>query len=549
MRLNSQGRWIACIIIILIAASVAYSNTLFNGMVWDDNAILDGGAIRSLGLPNIARFFTDRDAYHAPGEIYRPLYLLSFAIDYALYSTTAWGYHLTNLILHALSSLLVFVFFLHLLGPRTTDGSTHGSVSPFLPALIATVIFAVHPVHTESVAWIKGRDDLLAAFFMLGSFILYLRSGRTRTLDAGYIGAVALFVLALLSKEMVVTLPVLLILYDLCFRPRRLKSISGLAAYVPFFAVALLYLIVRTYVLGQIGQMEYLGGGFGPAMFNMAKAMVVYFKLLIVPIGQCADYLGFPIKRVVDSGVILSFLLVGVVLGVGVVSYRYSRLVAFSVLWFFIAMLPVAHIIPIRISLAERFLYIPSIGFTLLFGVVAAKAFEPGRRRTILKLFAACFITVIALYMYGTVARNRVWRDGFTLWSDVILKYPSERAHVNYGLAYEKAGNVDEAVRQYELALRINPAYSVAVNNLANNYFRLDRIDEATSLYLRALYIDPGNAVIHSRLGTAYWKNGFIRKAIMEFETALRIDPGLTKTRDYLDHIYRGLEAEGRAIE
>jgi Tfp pilus assembly protein PilF len=84
---------------------------------------------------------------------------------------------------------------------------------------------------------------------------------------------------------------------------------------------------------------------------------------------------------------------------------------------------------------------------------------------------------------------------------------------------------------------------------LANNYFRLDRIDEATSLYLRALYIDPGNAVIHSRLGTAYWKNGFIRKAIMEFETALRIDPGLTKTRDYLDHIYRGLEAEGRAIE
>lgn len=552
MRLNSHGRWIACIIIVLIAAAAVYSNTLFNGIVWDDHSIFESPAIRSLGLSNIARFFTDKDVYYAPGEMYRPLHLISFAIDYAFYGTAAWGYHLTNLILHALSSLLAFVFFLHLFGLRSTDGSTHGAAggaTPFLPALIAAVIFAVHPVHTELVAWIKGRDGLLAAFFMLGSFNLYLRSGRTRTLDAGYIGAVAVFVLALLSKEMAVTLPLLLILYDLCFRPRRLKSISGLAAYAPFFAVTLLYLIVRTYVLGQVGQMNYLGGAFGPAMFTTAKAMVVYFKLLIVPVGQCADYLAFPIKRSVDLGVILSFLLVVAVLGVGVVSYRYSKLVAFSVLWFFIAILPVSQIIPVKIPMAERFLYIPSIGPMLLFGVVAAKVFERSRTRTALVLFVACFITVIALYMYGTVERNRVWRDEFTLWSDVINKYPSARAYASYGLAYEEAGDIGEAIRQYKLALEMNPGDFVSLNNLAKNYLGLKRVDEAIVLYLRALDADPDNAVIHSGLATAYWEKGFIRKSIMEYRIALRIDPGLTMARDNLADLYRELNLGDRAIE
>lgn len=553
MRPNPKRRWIACIIIVLIAASAVYFNTLSNGIVWDDHDILGGWAIRDLGLSNIIRFFTDRDAYHAPGEIYRPLFLLSFAIDYAFYGTASWGYHLTNLILHALSSLLAFVFFLHLFDPRTTDGSTQGSatggITPFLPALIAAVVFAVHPVHTESVAWIKGRDDLLAALFMLGSFNMYVRSGRTRVLDAGYLGAVAAFALALLSKEMAVMLPVLLILYDLSFRPRRLKSISGLAAYAPFFAVVLLYLVVRTRVLGQIGQMSYIGGGFGPAMFTMAKVMVVYFKLLIVPIGQCADYLAFPIERSLDPGVIFSFLIVCVVLGAGVAAYRYSRLAAFSVLWFFIAILPAAQIIPVKIPMAERFLYIPSIGPMLLFGVVAAKAFERSGTRTALRLFAACFIIVIALYTYGTVKRNRVWRDEFTLWSDVIKKYPSGRAYANYALAYEEAGDIHEAIRYYKVALKMNPRSHVSLNNLANNYMDLDRVDEAIVLYLRALEVDPDNAVIHSGLANAYWRKGFIRKAVMGFETALRLDPGFTMASDNLAALYRDLEPGGRAIE
>ncbi|MEE9543180.1 MAG: hypothetical protein V3V95_05305, partial [Thermodesulfobacteriota bacterium] len=143
------------ILLIILFSFVAYWNTLSYGLIWDDYSIVESRVIGDFSFSSLWSFFTDKEAYHAPGEIYRPLYLASFAIDFLFYSTDPSGYHLTNVMLHALASVFVF-FFAAKLMEREGGDSEDNYIWASLPAFSAAILFAVHPVHTESVAWIKG---------------------------------------------------------------------------------------------------------------------------------------------------------------------------------------------------------------------------------------------------------------------------------------------------------------------------------------------------------------------------------------------------------
>ncbi|MFQ5442317.1 MAG: hypothetical protein ACE5EB_06290, partial [Thermodesulfobacteriota bacterium] len=319
--------------LIALVAFAVYMNTLYNGFIWDDFSIVENSSKSGLGIHQIARFFFDKNAYHAPGEIYRPLYLFSFALDYRVYGAAPWGWHLTNICLHIINSVLVYLFVRSLLSVRGNDDEAVGRVN--LAALSAALVFAVHPVHTESVAWIKGRDDMLASIFILSSFIFYIGYSRGKKGLKYYCASIIMFIPALFSKEMSLTLPLLLILHDLCFTPSRLKDIKRLAAFVPFFVLAGLYLVARTAVTGQVAQMGYLGGGPGPALFTTARGFVRYFALLTIPLNQCGDYLAFPLSYSPDPWVVFSFLIVGMFMAAGVASYLfYSRPAAFLIFWF-----------------------------------------------------------------------------------------------------------------------------------------------------------------------------------------------------------------------
>ncbi|MFQ5480850.1 MAG: tetratricopeptide repeat protein [Thermodesulfobacteriota bacterium] len=541
----------ACIFSSLIAlvAFAVYMNTLYNGFIWDDYFIVENSSKSGLGLYQIARFFIDKNAYHAPGEIYRPLYLFSFALDYRIYGSSPWGWHLTNICLHIINSVLVYFFALSLLSGRGDLDEPTRRVG--LAALGAALVFAVHPVHTESVAWIKGRDDMLACVFILASFIFYIAYSHRQKGLKYYCASIITFIPALLSKEMALTLPLLFILYELCFKPSGLRRGKGLTALVPFFVLAGLYLGVRTAVTGQVAQTAYFGGGLGPALFTTARGFVRYFSLLTIPLNQCGDYLAFPLSYGLTPRVILSILIVGAFLAAGVVSYFFFlRPLAFLIFWFFVTMMPVSNIIPLKILLAERFLYIPSVGIFVLFGMVFSGVLEKARPRAGLRRFLIITaLLVMTLYAFAAVERNRVWRDERTFWSDVIAKYPGARAYTNYGLAMEDEGDIRGAIKFYQEALKMDPRFSYALNNLAANYLKEGLVDEAIKSYREAVAIEPGNAVMHSGLGDAYRKKGLLKEAAAEYRRAIELDPGsdavMGLARVYID---LGLTGEAKKL-
>lgn len=167
---------IFCITFISLLSFISYWNTLSNGFIWDDGVVIvENTAIRNLDLQTLIRFFTDKEVFvHAVGEVYRPLAILTYAIDYKLFGLDPFGYHLTNIILHTLNSILAFLVASIIIKPVTRN--TQYASRNTLPALFTGILFAVHPIHTEAVGWIKDRDDLLALFFFLIAFYLFVRS-------------------------------------------------------------------------------------------------------------------------------------------------------------------------------------------------------------------------------------------------------------------------------------------------------------------------------------------------------------------------------------
>jgi hypothetical protein len=554
---NRFSPYLIVISLIILLGFLSYGNALKNDIIWDDHVILEGTGIKNLQLSTLARFFTDKNVYHAPGEIYRPFYLLSFAIDYQLYDTHPWGYHLTNIIMHIANSILVFLVASSLL--NTTRGSPSGNFSvplprQLIPAAFTALIFTVHPIHTESVTWIKGRDDVIAFFFFMVSFYLFVAASRTvvheghdvvykaqgnrglaKLISGRYLFSLLFYTFALFSKEMAITLPLLCILYGFLFLSLSFKDIKRWLIYLPYFIIAGLYFIIRTNVLGQIAQTAYLGGSLSSAMYTMTKVFVMYLRLLIVPVNLCGDYMGIAITTKMDTAVIYSFFIILAILFIGFISIPHSRLLAFSIFWIFITLLPVSNIIPIKIQIAERFLYLPSFGAFLLVGIGARWIIGSSLSSYYKYLLLALFIIPLTLYSYGTVERNKVWKSEFSFWGDVIKKHPTSRAYTSLGLAYMEEGKVDRAIYHYGRALSLNQKDSYALNNLAVAYLKKGLIDKAIILLKSAIKIDSDNPLIYMNMGIAYYKIGLFKEAAAAYQVALSINPGNKTAKDYLD--------------
>ena len=525
---------------IALISLIAFSGTLGGAVIWDDYSILENLARGRASLNNFAGFFTDREAYHAPGEIYRPLYLLSFALDFVLYGSSPRGFHLTNIILHAVNSVLVFSF--AALVMRSLSGDEAGKADlrrQLLLAFLAAVLFALHPVHTESVAWIKGRDDILCSIFMLSSFILYIKSTAKERLSAGlYLSSIAAFIAALFSKEMAVTLPLLLLLYGLSARaPSSAKGGRRWLASAPFFVLVIIFVLIRTSVLAQVAQTDYLGGSPLSGALTMTRGLALYLKLLVLPVNLCGDYMGYPASHSFDTAVAISGVALLALAAAAIFSYRRSKPVFFAIGWFFITILPVSNIIPIKIPIAERFLYIPSIAMVLLAAALAGAFLS--RKPARISMVIAASAVIAALGLYATIERNKVWKDEAVFWSDVIEKYPSVRAYTNYGLALEERGEVARAIGFYELAVETDPAYAFALNNLAANYLKKGRTDEAIVYFERSIELDPGNATINANLGDAFMRKGNLGLAVIYYERAYAIDPANRLIGGNLAALYR----------
>ena len=507
-----------------LAAALVYLNTLVCGFVYDDLVlVVDNPWIRNFdSLPLV--FTKGAWAYFkAGGNYYRPMMHVIYTLDYALLGPAPWGFHLTSLLFHCGVSVMAFLTCLELLDRLTANDRRVNMTASFLAALV----FALHPIHTEAVTWVASLPEVSFSFFYLLSFYLFMKSSDQGAARRGiYVLSVLSFALSTLCKEPALTLPLVLTAYVLLQGRRRAAWARVLPMLAPYFLVAVAYMAFRFYALGGFAPASINRGLTGFQTFiNVFPLLAGYVLKLFVPSGLNVFHTFNPARSVLDAAV-LAGLLITAGMALAVFSQASRRpAVSFSLLLFIIPLLPALYIPGVGENVfAERYLYLPSLGAALLLAWLAAAAVTP--RPGLLPVLIAAFLVVAVVFSAGTVARNRVYKDDYTLWTDSVRKSP-DAATPRYGLGYTlyAMGRTKEAIVELQQAVRLRDDVPKFHENLGNAYYRNGETDKAIEEYKAALALDPSNPLTWNRLGVAYGRAGRIPEAIRQFERALEIDP------------------------
>src|SRR3989304_4073315 len=488
------------ILLIIALPLIAYLNTLNNTFVYDDVfTITDNYFIRDWG--NFPAFFTD-DYFKYSGEVtYRPVVTFSYFIDYSLWHLNPTGFHLTNILLHVVNAVLVYLLVSAVSRSRTT-------------AFLTSILFALHPILTEAVNGISYREDLLTTTFFLGAILLFIKSKiqnpKSKIINCLYPLSLFSYLLALCSKEVAITLPLIIFLLDWLLGDKSRIKKNTIKYYIGFILVSGLYLFLRfVWFHNPVEkQLTYPDNSFLVNFLTMPKIFCSYIKLLFFPICFNAEYIVAHTKTPFAATFILSIIFLSVI---GVITYRFydhSKRLFFFMLWFFVTLAPMMNIIPIANIMAERYLYLPSVGFCAILAYISIGLwrqvyvfifFENGkvgrweggnlnvstpRFNQLLLVFVTCLILIPAVpYSVFTIKRNKIWKDPFIFWSKTIEDSPnSSRAHNNLGMIYLQKDRTDSAIREFQasIAIESDPEYH---HNLGMAYQKKGMKEEALQEY------------------------------------------------------------------
>lgn len=561
---------------IILAVSVAvYLNTLSNDFVYDDTVqVLQNPWIKDVKfIPAI--FTSDVWAFRGegPSNYYRPLLHIIFMIDYYIFGLNPLGFHLVNIVFHAVVSVLVFLIASMLINhptrrekrlssPLTGEERGEGKYN-FLFPLIAAILFATHPIHTEVVAWVSGIPELSFTLFYLLSFYFYIKADGEY--GRHFLLSILFFFLSTLCKETALTLPILLIAYDYSFKNishplrenhnnsslplrERIKVRVIIKRYLPYLIVSGIYFIIRTYAIGgfaplkihtELSNYEYF--------INIFPLFIQYLEKLILPINLNAFYVLHPISSILEwKGIISIIITINFILAI-YFTHKANKLAFFSLLWIVIPLLPVLYIPALgEATFADRYLYLPSVGFVIIVavGVERICQLKVLREATVFAIILI-LIAIICLYSTGIIKRNYIWKSDYTLWLDTVWKSPGGGSpHYNLGNAYYNQGQFNKAIQEYLTALRLNPDHAKAHHNLGVAYYNQGQFNEAIQEYLIALRLNPYDTVAHNNLGNVYYSQGHLNKAIQEYITALKLNPDYVEAHYNLGVAYmeKGLE-------
>jgi protein O-mannosyl-transferase len=494
----AHPRWV-----IAVVAALAFANTLHNQPVFDDTwVIFDNPLIKH--LDQVGAIFRQSYGAATPEErrgLYRPLTTLTYAVNWDIGGLDVLGYHLGNIGLHIAVCLLVYELATLLLTSSPGSSTTTGPA-----ALAAGVVFAIHPVHVEAVTAMVGRDELLAACGALGC--LYLTCTRQR---ARWRYPVALAALAggVLSKENAAVTPLLFLVMAFALpeaagldaRPGLSsnlgrRSLGRVAALVAGMAVVIgLYLLVRPAEAKIATNALWFDDLPGSVVFNtMTRVLAEYLRLLVFPVPLGLDFYyaaKIPITPTFTAICLADTVLWLLVLAVGLGSLKRAPLLAIGIGWVFVALLPVMNIVRIGVLMAERLVYLPSVGFCILAGLAAVLLVERARpeRRGLLAAFA---MALGALGVVKTWSRNADWRDGYALWRAEVRREPEGPIANNYAaLEYMTRGELDSAGTHLMVALRVAPDYWDANLNAGRLAHKLHQDSAAVRLMERAHTLQP----------------------------------------------------------
>ena len=511
---------------LIAAVVIVYARVRQFGFVtWDDPQYISENphVLGGLGWESFRWALTTTYA-----GLWLPITWLSFMLDVEVWGPGAGGHHITNVGLHVANTLLLFGLL------QRTTGSLGRSA--FVAAL-----FALHPLHVESVAWVTERKDVLSTFFGVLALWAYVGYVRRPTVMR-YLAVVAAFALGLMAKPMLVTLPFLLLLMDVWPLGRLLpaESVSGrfvmavawgqrgvlmrlLWEKIPLLLIALLSSVV-TYVAqkgaGAVSILQALP--LGDRIQNAFVSYIAYIATMLWPSQLAGLYPYHPLSPAWALG--SAVLVVGLTISVLLAATRYPYLLM-GWFWYLGALLPVIGLVQVGIQArADRFTYIPLIGlFVMIAWGASDLAARWPRRRPV--LMSAAFVVVAACAL---VARAQVgyWRDSLTFWQHTVdVTTDNARAHGNLGLVLSDLGRPSEAIAHYTEAIRISPELADVHTNLANALAGQGKTADAVAHYREALRLDPNQLTAHNGLGSALDDQGRYDEAITHYGDALRIDP------------------------
>lgn len=503
------------LIVLTLLVILSYSNSLFNPFMWDDKVLIvnnpgiQGGweSVKNAFSPELWGLRADNEAFQS---FYRPTHTLLSIFDYQIWGLNPFGYHLSNMVLHLLNTILLYFFAYKIIGKG-------------ISAFIAASLFAVHPVHTESVTFISARPDLLSAFFLLSSFYLYIRDKEEtwrRAIGPRYIFSILFFAAALFSKEMSLTLPVFIALYSYFFEEKgvRLKRV------LPYFAVLIGYILFRIFAMNVFLEHHRMRADVVTLALTASTAVFDYVRLLLFPY-PLRSYYTIVWQDFLNLKVFASLaLLFSAGFGLLLLYIKKERKTVFALFWTFLAMAPVLNIGSLgEFSIAERYLYIPSIGFSILLAIIVTRLLSVNvLGKAVPFIWAAIIITLGAL----TIERNMVWGDDIRFYKDMAKGAPdSPVPHANLAHAYLRAGDVNKAIPELEEALRYAKSNFNLYNELGVLYGKTGRFDDAAKAFGTAVNLKPDFGDAYNGLGMALAELGRLEEAESAFMSAVRFLP------------------------
>lgn len=494
--------------IVVIAVLAVYLPGIKNGFIlnWDDNKyVVENAAAHGFSITNITAAFTSSYVGN-----YAPLHIISYMLDYTLWGLNPAGYRLGNILLHAANGSLFYYLLRRMAWLRT-------------PALLAALLFVLHPVQVESVTWISQRKNVLAMFFALLSFIGYIHARNARQSEyRAYILSLVTFTLALLAKSVTVFLPLAFILYDIMIRQDR--NLRGIIRTMTPFLLLSAGCCVLTLMTQHEARTGWHGGSPTATLFTMLPIFIQYLRMLVWPFGLSALYDPPLHHSLLEPAVTGSCIALLMLFGAAtVLSIRRPR----ELFWFWfgvLAILPVCQIVPLTTMMNDRYLYFPLLGIAaLLFGSlspIVTRNDTWGRAMICVSLLALLALAIIS------GQRNLVWKNDLTLWTDAVQKAPGSRfARQGLAEALEARGELVGAAAQYLEALHNDPG-SHELNSQAGVVFaQLKEYPRAISCLRYAVQLRPINDGYRMNLAAALLESGAFEEAIGQLKMLYERSP------------------------
>jgi protein O-mannosyl-transferase len=529
--------------LLLLAVAVVFGQTVRHGFInYDDNTYVSENqpVLGGLTARGIAWACTTTH-----GANWHPITWLSHMLDCQLYGPHAGRHHLTNLVLHALNGILLFIVLWRMTGV-------------LWPAALVAALFAIHPLRVQSVAWVAERKDLLSGLFFLLTLAAYVAYARRPFSLVRYLSVVVLFALGLLAKPTLVTLPFLLLLLD--YWPLgRMDRLSASAAKtrlacprpllvekVPLFGLTAISCVVTCLVqrealvgLKAVALPERLG--------NALVSYVAYGAQLFCPVGLAVFY-PHRVNRLPPEQILSALTVLAVVSAVAIVWCRRRPYLFVGWFWYLGMLVPMIGLVQAgAMARADRYTYLSQIGLCIAVVWMAAEATAAWPRRRWMCSVAS--LLVLAGLMVGAWRQASYWVDSETLWKHTLAcTSDNYLAHNNLGTALASERRLDEAIDNFRRALEIDPFYAMAHNNLGIALRRQGKKAEALAHFYQAVEADPNHADAQDNLGLAWQAQGRTDEAIAQFRRAAEIEPDTARYHGHLGDALAGSGHPGEAI-